>query len=323
MATVNLSWTVEGLHDGIRVERTFVDPDGDAHVDYLDTLPAGTTEFEDDFSISALLDHYASDKAYEVPLESIDLLTYTLTTFRGDKEKSTKVPVPVVDTDPEWIQNIIDNIYNSSIPSTVENDVLNEDYVGIVLNDSYGGTTLSLYVSEVGYAPVLSPAVLQNLSDGDHLKSDYYLPSDFDYTLLHDVDFTRVLNQGLNFSHVESPFFVPVNPDMFAGNTYVTSFAMPPVEDVSGDSGYPYKRDAIDYFLYDQLPTREVDVLYFLSAPFVASNGNHSLSGMSIWVMDSTDDGTQSKLVPWDPDMLGMYVVCVSINMVNGIPVAG
>lgn len=93
MATVNLSWTVEGLHDGIRVERSF-NNNGNIDLDYLDTLPAGTTEYEDDFSISELADHYGIE-VYE-----LGLLTYTLTTFRGDKEKSTVVPVPVEDSDP-------------------------------------------------------------------------------------------------------------------------------------------------------------------------------------------------------------------------------
>lgn len=297
MATVNLSWTVEGLHDGIRVTREF-----NGIVDYLDTLPAGSTEFEDDFSISELAEHYDTAPQYLI------LLTYTLTTFRGDKEKSTIVPVPVEDSDPEWLQDF-DWPQSYGSMESVEVPILKSDYNAAIDTSQYGSEEpLKIY-----FADGNESYALQSWS------ADYSpYASDFDFTQLHDLNFTRMLNAQINNKGAS-----PLLSDVIIG---------------SGD--YPFESESyvLDFYTQGDLPEYTLDFnhelfvtgdflpeYYLLSAPYVSSDPglNDYTTGMAINVYMTATGFEKVTTIPWTPVLQGTYVFVASVSVVYmpGAPV--
>lgn len=297
MATVNLSWTVEGLHDGIRVERSFTDHNGITHTDYLDTLPAGSTEFEDDFSITELTEHL------EVPAEDIlDLLVYTLTTFRGDKQKSTKVPVPIVDTDPEWLQDF-DWPQSYGPMESVEVPILQSNYNAVIDTSSYGSSgPLVVYFADPG-----NTAYALHPWSGD---GDQYTP-DFDFTQLHDLDFVRMLNSQINNN--ES---APLMTDVVIGNSESPfeseSYALNFYSDNENQVNSSFDPEPFD--IENNLPD-----FYFLSAPYVSStpSDNDSVTGMAINVYNNQTGYKTAETIPWSPSIRGVYVYAASVSIVN------
>lgn len=298
MATVNLRWTVEGLHDGIRVERSFTDHNGITHTDYLDTLPAGSTEFEDDFSITELTEHL------EVPAEDIlDLLVYTLTTFRGDKQKSTKVPVPIVDTDPEWMLNGFWPEYSGQMES-VSTPILKSLFTAAIDTSMYGSNskTLPIFFADTGN---ITYALQPWSADGDPYGED------FDFTQLHNLNFIRILNSQINNS--ES---APLMSDVIIGNlenpfeneSYLLAIYSP----------YPYSKfDPAPFDLENNQPH-----YYFLSPPYVNDNQslNHTISGMTIDVYNNYEGVEEVQTIPWTPSMKGVYVYGTEVALASNMP---
>lgn len=296
MATVNLSWTVEGLHDGIRVERSFMNG-GIPHKDYLDTLPPGVTEFEDDFSISELAAHY------EVIPNDLNLLTYTLTTFRGDKEKSTVVPVPVVDTDPEWILNGFWPEYTNQMES-VSTPILKSLFSAAIDTSIYGENmkNLPIFFADTGN---ITYALQPSSADGDPYGEH------FDFTQLHNLNFTRILNSQINNS--ES---APLMTDVIIGN----------LENPFENESYLLEIYPItDYSNFDPAPfdlENNQPHYYFLSAPYVSENQseNSTISGMAIDVYNNYEGVKEAQTIPWTPSMKGVYVYATAVALAGGVP---
>ena len=92
MATVTLTWQIEGIHDGIGVYRS---NELNTGYEQIATLAPNTTAFEDDFLLSQLTQKYGSEP---------ETLFYRLDAFRGlDVKESDPVPVPLEDTMPEFL----------------------------------------------------------------------------------------------------------------------------------------------------------------------------------------------------------------------------
>ena len=92
MATVTLTWQIEGIHDGIGVYRSNQLNTG---FELIATLAPNTTIFEDDFLLSQLTDKYGTEPEH---------LFYRLDAFRGlDVKSGDVVPVPLEDTMPEFL----------------------------------------------------------------------------------------------------------------------------------------------------------------------------------------------------------------------------
>lgn len=92
MATVTLTWQIEGIHDGIGVYRS---NNLNTGYELIATLAPNTTSFEDEFLLSQLTQKYGTEPA---------TLFYRLDAFRGlDIKESDPVPVPLEDTMPEFL----------------------------------------------------------------------------------------------------------------------------------------------------------------------------------------------------------------------------
>lgn len=92
MATVTLTWQIEGIHDGIGVYRSNQLATG---YELIATLAPNTLTFEDEFLLSQLTTKYGTEPA---------TLFYRLDAFRGlDVKQSDPVPVPLEDTMPEFL----------------------------------------------------------------------------------------------------------------------------------------------------------------------------------------------------------------------------
>ena len=92
MATVTLTWQIEGIHDGIGVYRS---NNLNTGYELIATLAPNTTYFEDDFLLSQLTQKYGTEPT---------TLFYRLDAFRGlDIKESDPVPVPLEDTMPEFL----------------------------------------------------------------------------------------------------------------------------------------------------------------------------------------------------------------------------
>lgn len=95
MATVTLSWEVEGTHDGIGVYRSAKLTEG---FELIATLAPNTKTFSDDFLLSQLTSKYGVKPS---------TLFYKLTTFRGGIVKEGDVlPVPLADTMPVFLSGV-------------------------------------------------------------------------------------------------------------------------------------------------------------------------------------------------------------------------
>lgn len=95
MATVTLTWQIEGLHDGIAVYRSNQINSG---YDQIAVLAPNTTVFQDEFLLSQLTDYYGTEP---------ETLFYRLDAFRGlDVKQSDPVPVPLEDTMPEFLDGV-------------------------------------------------------------------------------------------------------------------------------------------------------------------------------------------------------------------------
>lgn len=287
MATVNLSWTVEGLHDGIRVERIYHEVPGNVGIhDYLDTLPSGTTEFEDEFSMSDLADRYG------VAPSDINLLTYILTTFRGDKEKSTEVQVPIVDTDPQWLLDL-ELTENTQLVSGV--GIFNETDNRIAINVIDQHNLEFLVISKELPRYMFTKFEL----DGSPL------PSDYDFSTLEGMNFIRLLNSQINEgSSLEFDYLqlYPLNT-IFTDETYYVKFA-----------------DGIDTSVLAALKQdlHETVEYIFMGTPFVSTHSeiqeNDPITGMAIKVIDLADD--EIRTIPWTPTIKGVFLFSVPFQTV-------
>lgn len=298
MATVNLSWTVEGLHDGIRVERSFMN-DGMLHKDYLDTLPAGTTEFEDDFSISELADHYGG-----ILVEDLDLLTYTLTTFRGEKEKSTVVPVPVEDTDPEWLVYL--DLFDTCGVTDLESELINGN-LPFLRNEGddqaapyapyqvspFGENTLHLsLVGTVNESPLLIGTETATAAD------------------LRNVNINRLLNAKFNSDRnsfeevVRDHGYSTLAENPFDGmETYSVSMLH---ADVNTDES--------EFSIFMDLFSMSDEGTYFMSLPFVDPSSSDE-SGMRIYVVTCVPDvAPLLEIVDFNTDLVGYPVLQVEMS---------
>ncbi|AMD43391.1 hypothetical protein ZC03_004 [Pseudomonas phage ZC03] len=95
MATVTLTWQIEGVHDGIGVYRS---NQIDSGYEQVAVLAPNTTVFQDEFLLSQLTDKYGTEP---------ETLFYRLDAFRGlDVKQSDPVPVPLEDTMPEFLDGV-------------------------------------------------------------------------------------------------------------------------------------------------------------------------------------------------------------------------
>lgn len=95
MATVTLTWQIEGIHDGIGVYRS---NQIDSGYEQIATLAPNTTVFQDEFLLSQLTQKYGTEP---------ETLFYRLDAFRGlDVKQSDPVPVPLEDTMPEFLDGV-------------------------------------------------------------------------------------------------------------------------------------------------------------------------------------------------------------------------
>ena len=108
MATVTLTWQIEGIHDGIGVYRSNQLNTG---YEQIATLAPNTTTFQDEFLLSQLTDKYGTEP---------ETLFYRLDAFRGlDVKQSEPVPVPLEDTMPEFLDGVE---YLDPVPELSFND---------------------------------------------------------------------------------------------------------------------------------------------------------------------------------------------------------
>lgn len=92
MATVTLTWEIEGIHDGIGVYRSNALATG---FELIATLAPNSVTFTDDFLLSQLTAKYGTEPT---------TLFYKLSAFRGlDVKEGDVVPVPLVDTMPDFL----------------------------------------------------------------------------------------------------------------------------------------------------------------------------------------------------------------------------
>lgn len=108
MATVTLTWQIEGIHDGIGVYRS---NELNTGYEQIATLAPNTTLFEDEFLLSQLTEKYGIEP---------ETLFYRLDAFRGlDVKQSDPVPVPLEDTMPEFLDGVG---YLEEVPELQFND---------------------------------------------------------------------------------------------------------------------------------------------------------------------------------------------------------
>lgn len=116
MATVTLTWQIEGVHDGIGVYRSNHLATG---YELIATLPPNTTLFEDEFLLSQLTNKYGTEP---------DILFYRLDAFRGlDVKQSDPVPVPLEDTMPEFLA---DKGYLDEVPEVSDDPAVTYYNIG-------------------------------------------------------------------------------------------------------------------------------------------------------------------------------------------------
>ena len=95
MATVTLTWEIEGIHDGIGVYRS---NNLNTGYELIATLAPNTLIFEDEFLLSQLTAKHGTEP---------ETLFYRLDAFRGlDVKQSDPIPVPLEDTMPDFLDGI-------------------------------------------------------------------------------------------------------------------------------------------------------------------------------------------------------------------------
>lgn len=116
MATVTLTWQIEGIHDGIAVFRSNQLNTG---YEQIAVLAPNSTTFADEFLLSQLTDKYG--------LEPVTLF-YRLDAFRGlDVKQSDPVPVPLEDTMPEFLDG---KAYLDPVPEVADDPAVTYYNIG-------------------------------------------------------------------------------------------------------------------------------------------------------------------------------------------------
>lgn len=116
MATVTLTWQIEGIHDGIAVFRSNQLNTG---YEQIATLAPNTTTFADEFLLSQLTTKYGTEPT---------TLFYRLDAFRGlDVKQSDPVPVPLEDTMPEFLDG---KAYLDPVPEVADDPAVTYYNIG-------------------------------------------------------------------------------------------------------------------------------------------------------------------------------------------------
>ena len=116
MATVTLTWQIEGIHDGIAVFRSNQLATG---YEQIAVLAPNTTTFADEFLLSQLTTKYGTEPT---------TLFYRLDAFRGlDVKQSDPVPVPLEDTMPEFLDG---KAYLDPVPEVADDPAVTYYNIG-------------------------------------------------------------------------------------------------------------------------------------------------------------------------------------------------